>query len=82
MCYLKIEKIEYIKDYTVAVFFKNGQKRIADFKYFVFKHDSPMVRQFQDIERFKKVYLDCGHLTWEDGQMDISEESIYNNEFS
>ena len=32
-------------------------------------------------ERFKKVYIEFGHLTWEDGQPDIYAESIYKDNF-
>ena len=41
-----------------------------------------MTTQFRDKKRFKKVSIAFGNLTWEDGQMDIPAESIYNNEFS
>ena len=42
-----------------------------------------MTTQFRDKWRFAQVKItDCGDLTWEDRQMDISAGSVYNGEFS
>jgi len=79
---MEIIKVKYLSDYKIEVEFNDKEKRIADFKDFLFQEHSPMTTQFRDIERFKKVYIELGHLTWEDGQMDISAQSIYNNQFS
>ncbi len=78
----KITKVKYLSDYKLKVVFDNGEKRIADFKDFLFKSHNPMTTQFRDKKRFKNVSIAFGHLTWEDGQMDIPAESIYNNEFA
>ncbi len=78
---MKIVKVKYLSDYKLEVKFDNGEKRIADFEDFLFKDHSQMTTQFRDKKRFKNVSIAFGHLTWEDGQMDIPAESIYNNEF-
>jgi len=78
---MEIVKVEYLNGYRLGVEFGNNEKRVADFKHFLFQRHSPMTTQFRDIERFGKVYIEHGHLTWEDGQMDISAQSIYDNEF-
>lgn len=79
---MKIIKVEYISDYKLKVLFSDGVVKIADFEKFIKTSLQPMTNQFKDIERFKKVYIDSGHLTWEDGQMDISSHSIYEGKFS
>jgi acylphosphatase len=79
---MEIVNVKYLSDYKIEVFFDNQEKRVADFKRFLFSEQNPMTTQFQDIDRFKKVYVELGHLTWEDGQMDISAQSIYDNKFS
>ena len=78
---MTILKVNYLSDYKLEVIFSNGAKRIADFKAFLFKEQNPMTTQFRDKERFKNVYIEFGHLTWENGQMDISAKSIFDNEF-
>ena len=75
---MEIVKVKYLSDYKLEVEFDNDEKIIADFKDFLFQNHSPMTTQFKDKERFKNVSIDFGHLTWEDGEMDISAESVYN----
>ena len=79
---MDIVKVKYLSDYVLSVEFDNTEKRIADFESFIKNSLQPMTNQFQDKKRFKKVYIENGRLTWEDGQMDISAKSIYDNEFS
>jgi len=79
---MEIIKVKYLSDYKLEVEFDNSEKRIANFKDFLFKEHNPMTTQFRDKNKFKNVQIEFGHLTWEDGQMDISAESIFNNEFS
>ena len=79
---MKIIAVKYISDYKLEVRFSNGQIRIADFEHFILSSLQPMTNQFKDIQRFKGVEIENGHLTWEDGQMDISAQSIYKKEFS
>ncbi len=79
---MKIIKVKYLSGYKLEVVFDNGEKRIANFKEFLFKDHNPITTQFRDKKRFKNVSLAFGHLTWEDGQMDIPAINIYNNEFT
>lgn len=78
---MNIISVKHLSDYKLEVVFDNGEKRIADFKDFLFKEKNPMTTQFRDKKRFKKAYVELGDLTWENGQMDISAQSIYNNHF-
>lgn len=79
---MKIIKVKYLGDYKLKIIFDDNEIRIADFKEFLFENHSPMTTQFRDKMRFKNVQIDYGHLTWEDGQMDISSHSIYDGKFS
>jgi uncharacterized protein (DUF1015 family) len=79
---MKIVSVKYLTDYKLIVVFEDNQERIADFERFIKSSLQPMTNQFRDIERFKKVYIEHGRLTWEDGQMDISAESIYEGDFN
>ena len=79
---MKIIKVKYLSAYKLEVLFDNKEKRIADFEFFLFQDHSSMTTQYRDIEKFKKVTIEFGHLTWGNGQMDIPAQSIFNNEFS
>jgi len=79
---MKIIKVKYLSGYKLEVVFENEQIVTTDFEAFLSESKNPMTLQFKNIERFKKVKVKFGHLTWENSQMDISAESILNNEFS
>ena len=79
---MKIIKVKYLSGYRLEVVFENEQIVITDFEEFLSQAKNPMTLQFKNIEKFKKVKIKFGHLTWQDGQMDISAESILNKEFS
>lgn len=76
-----VASVRYLGQYRLEVLFDDGEVRIADFQQFLFQDHSPMTTQFRDMNRFKKVSIDSGHLTWENGQMDISATSIYSGDF-
>ena len=78
---MKIIKVKYLEAYKLQVFFDDGKVVIADFKAFLQKSGNPMTTQFKRIPLFKKVKVWNGHLTWLDGEMDISSESIYSGKF-
>ena len=76
-----INSVKHIEDYLLEVRFEDGTIKIVDFKSFVHEERSPMTTQFKDKDRFANAEVCAGHLTWEDGQMDISSESIYRGDF-
>jgi hypothetical protein len=78
---MKIIRVKYLNEYTLEVEFDDGTVKYPNFKDFILNSKQPMTQQFEDIERFKNVSINHGHLTWEDGQMDISAHSIYNDKF-
>lgn len=79
---MKIINVTYLGEYELLITFADGVEITADFRSFIFQSQQPMTNQFKDKERFKKVEIHCGDLTWEDGQMDISANSIYSGFFS
>lgn len=79
---MKIVKVKHLIDYKLEVVFDDEKKVNCDFSNFLEKQKNPMTKQFLNISKFKKVEIENGHLTWLNGQMDISAESIYNEEFS
>ncbi len=73
---MEIIKVEHLKDYKLRVHFSDGAVKVINMKKFLMTAQNPMTTQFRDVKRFKKAYIDMGHLTWEDGQMDISAQSV------
>ena len=78
---MRIVKVKWIKDYLLEVTFDDGKVKVTDFSDFLIHARNPMSNQFLDIKRFKKARIDHGDLTWGNGEMDFSAESIYDREF-
>lgn len=77
---MQIIAVKYLKDYKLKVVFSDQKEKTADFENFLNSTKNPMTKAFLDIKKFKKVNIDTGFLSWNNGQMEISGQSI-NNEF-
>ncbi len=76
-----IKSAEYIEDYKIKVIFEDYTERLLDIKPFLLKSQHPGIRQFLDINKFKKFSVKFGSLSWEGNQFDLGHEGIYNGDF-
>ena len=53
-------------DFTLECEMENGEIYLYDMK-FVNTNDWPMIQPLRNIEFFKKVWIECGCLTWPNG---------------
>jgi len=74
---MKIIAVKYLSDYKLEVKFANGKIVIADFENFITSAQNPMITQFANKTKFRKVKIEAGFLTWGDGEMEISALSVY-----
>ena len=58
--------------------FTSGEKRIFDAKYLM---QYPAYKKLENFEIFKKAYVENGIIVWEDGQIDIAPETVYQNSY-
>jgi hypothetical protein len=77
---MQIIAVKYLEDYKLKVVFSDKNEKTADFENFLNSAKNPMTKAFLDIKKFKKVNIDTGFLSWNNGEMEISGQSI-NNEF-
>ncbi len=76
---MKIISVKYIKDYKLEVVFSNRECKVANFEEFLKKSKHPSILKFLDIQAFKTVRIDTGFLSWNDGEMEISACSVYDD---
>lgn len=74
---MRIEKITYLKEYKIEVLFSNGEIRIADLEQFVTSAKQKSIHKYSDVAQFKKAKVDCGFLSWNNGEMELSADSIF-----
>ena len=75
---LKIIEIKIISELSMLVTFSNDEKRIFDLKEIV---KYPAYEKLKDFEIFKNAYIEHGIIVWDNGNIDISPETVYENSF-
>ena len=75
---MQIIKVLYLDNYKLQVFFSNGKNKIDNFEIFLNKSLNPSINKFLNKTKFKKVEIDNGFLSWNNGEMEISALSVYN----
>lgn len=73
---MNVTRAQYIKDYTLKVWFDNGESRTVDFSAVILTSSNALVAQFADKAKFQQFAIDEGVLTW-NNDMDFSPEALY-----
>jgi len=71
---IKIGGVRPLDDYKLWVRFTTGEAKIFDFKPLL---DTPGFAPLKDENVFKQVYIDYGITVWQDGNIDIAPEKLY-----
>ena len=74
---MKIINVKYLNDYKLDVTFYNKETLIFDFESFLKHSNHKSINKFLNKDKFKKVVIDTGFLSWNNGEMEISGEWIY-----
>jgi hypothetical protein len=74
---MRITSVKYVRNYILEVTFYTGEVKRVNLRTFLMKAQNPMTTSYRDIEKFKKVKLVDGHLSWGNSQMDLGGESLY-----
>ncbi len=73
---LKISGVRPLEDHLLWVRFNNGEAKIFDFKPLL---KEPGFQPLADAKVFREVYIDYGCTVWNDGDIDIAPEYLYEN---
>lgn len=71
---IKISGVRPLADYVLWIRFSNGEAKLFDFKPLL---DSPAFLPLKDSHLFNSVYIDYGCTVWDDGNIDIAPEYLY-----
>ena len=76
---LKIEKVIYLGEYKLELFFDDGAKKLVDFGPFLLGSLNPLINKYLDLGEFKKYELDDGDLEWNDYDLCFPIADLYEN---
>ena len=71
---LKVSGVRPLEDFRLWVRFNNSETRIFDFKPLL---KSPAFEPLSNPKTFKNVYIDYGVPVWNNGDIDIAPETLY-----
>ncbi|MDR2945195.1 MAG: DUF2442 domain-containing protein [Candidatus Adiutrix sp.] len=70
----EVVEVRPLNDYTLWLRFSTGEVKIFDVKPLL---DRPVFAPLKDVGVFQSVYLDYGVTVWNDGNIDIAPETLY-----
>ena len=73
---IKISGVRPMKDYILWVRFNTGEEKLYDFKPLL---ELAAYKALKDVTIFNNVYIDYGVTVWENGDIDIAPEELYEN---
>ena len=73
---LKISGVRPRDDFQLWIRFNTGETKTFDFKPYL---NDPCFLPLNNPEVFKSVYIDYGVTVWNDGDIDIAPEFLYEN---
>ena len=73
---IKVSGVRPLDGHKLWVRFMNGEAKIFDFGKLL---DSPVFSPLKDQHVFKDVYIDRGVTVWDNGNIDIAPEYLYEN---
>ena len=76
---LKVSGIRPLPDHRLWVRFNTGEEKTFDFNGLL---DKPAFAPLRDERLFREVYIDYGTPVWNNGEIDIAPEYLYENGIS
>ena len=71
---IKVKSVIALEDYKLWVRFNDNSQKIFDFTGLL---EFPCYEPLKDVNLFNGVYVDFGIVVWNDGEIDISPEKLY-----
>lgn len=73
---IKVSGVRILPDWKIWIRFSTGEAKIYDFKPML---EYEAFKPLKDYDLFKEAYIDYGVLVWNDGDIDIAPEELYEN---
>jgi hypothetical protein len=70
----KVAAVRVLENYNLLVTFASGERKIFDFEPLL---DFPCYKVLKDKAVFDRVYVEYGTAVWNDGEIDIAPETLY-----
>jgi len=79
---LSINKVKYIKDYTLLLTFSDKKEIQIDFRSFLESAKHPDITKYLDLKKFKSFTLENGELMWGDFDLIFPIADLYRGDIA
>ena len=73
---------KYESEYKILCTFEDGKQVLADFRSFLNNTSLRQLKQYLNMDLFRKFRVQDGSLCWEGNVFDVYGEDIYNGDFT
>lgn len=70
----RVKAVRPLTDYKLLVLFTTGERKVFDLEPFL---SMPCYKLLSDKNVFDRVFVECGTLNWNNGEIDIAPETVY-----
>lgn len=75
---ISVQSVKPLDDMMMIVTFSSGEKRLYDATQLL---TFPVFQPLKDEKVFKNAKVEYGVVTWNDGEIDIAPETLYDNSY-
>lgn len=76
---MRINNVTYLDGYQLKVKFHNGVEKLVNLESWLKSQHNPSISQYLDLNKFKNVRLESGFLSWDNGEMELSGDTLLND---
>ena len=73
--YFSVSEATHLGNYKIQIAFQNGKSGIADLEDYI--SEGEIYQNIRNPDTFKNFSIEFGTLTWENGEVDIAPETLY-----
>jgi len=73
--YFSVSEATHLGNYKIKITFQNGKSGIADLEGHI--SEGEIYREIRNPDKFKNFSIEFGTLTWENGEIDVAPETLY-----
>ncbi|WP_029408432.1 DUF2442 domain-containing protein [Thiomicrorhabdus sp. Milos-T2] len=77
---LAITNVKHLSNYKLLISFSDGHQQLINFEHFLFNHQHPDIKKYQDINLFKNYSITDGDLEWNNYELCFPIADIYLNQ--
>ena len=78
--FIELTDVQYQHEYKLQLTFNDGKQRLVDFEPFLRATRHPAIREYLNLEKFRRFTFEHGYFHWNDYDLNFSLDDLYRGE--